>query len=95
MGNWAKPRAARADTAPPAPDATAAAPLLFGIAEHAAILLDQLVVALLQCRIGQQLGISVNTVRNHVHSLMRKLQVANRTDAVATGLRRGLVDLTG
>lgn len=46
-------------------------------------------------RIGQQLGISENTVRNHVHSLMGKLQVANRTDAVATGLRRGLVDLTG
>jgi DNA-binding NarL/FixJ family response regulator len=46
-------------------------------------------------QIGQQLAISENTVRNHVHSLMRKLQVANRTDAVATGLRRGLVDLSG
>ena len=44
-------------------------------------------------QIGQRLAISEHTVRNHVHSVMRKLGVANRTDAVATGLRRGLVDL--
>ncbi|MGB7981176.1 MAG: response regulator transcription factor [Candidatus Nanopelagicales bacterium] len=43
--------------------------------------------------IGLRLGISANTVRNHVHSLMRKLEAANRTDAVATALRRGLVQL--
>jgi DNA-binding NarL/FixJ family response regulator len=44
-------------------------------------------------QIGRQMAISENTVRNHVHAVMRKLHVANRTDAVATGLRRGLVDL--
>ncbi|MCU0263115.1 MAG: response regulator transcription factor [Candidatus Nanopelagicales bacterium] len=44
-------------------------------------------------QIGRQMAISENTVRNHVHAVMRKLNVANRTDAVATGLRRGLVDL--
>ena len=43
--------------------------------------------------IGGRLGISEHTVRNHVHSVTRKLGVANRTDAVASGLRRGLVDL--
>ncbi len=43
--------------------------------------------------IGLRLGISANTVRNHVHSLMNKLEAANRTDAVATALRRGLVAL--
>lgn len=43
--------------------------------------------------IGARLGISANTVRNHVHSLMSKLAAANRTDAVATALRRGLVQL--
>lgn len=43
--------------------------------------------------IGSSLGISEHTVRNHVHSVLRKLGVANRTDAVATALRRGLVDL--
>ena len=43
--------------------------------------------------IAAGLGISEHTVRNHAHSLMRKLGVANRTDAVATAARRGLVDL--
>ncbi len=46
-------------------------------------------------QIGQSLGISQHTVRNHVQSVMRKLDVATRTDAVATGLRTGLVELPG
>ncbi len=46
-------------------------------------------------QIAARLGLSEHTVRNHVHSVTRKLGVANRTDAVATGLRRGLVDLPG
>ncbi len=45
--------------------------------------------------IGTSLGISEHTVRNHVHSVLHKLGVANRTDAVATAVRRGLVDLAG
>lgn len=45
--------------------------------------------------IARRLGISEHTVRNHVHSLLGKLGVANRTDAVATALRRGLLDITG
>lgn len=44
-------------------------------------------------QIAVHLAISEHTVRNHVHSVTRKLGVANRTDAVATGLRRGLVEL--
>ncbi len=44
-------------------------------------------------QIGRSLGISQHTVRNHVQSLMRKLGVSTRTDAVATGLRIGLIDL--
>jgi DNA-binding NarL/FixJ family response regulator len=46
-------------------------------------------------QIAARLGLSEHTVRNHVHAVTRKLGVANRTDAVATGLRRGLVDLPG
>lgn len=44
-------------------------------------------------QIGQDLGISQHTVRNHVQSLMRKLGVSTRTDAVATGMRAGLIDI--
>lgn len=44
--------------------------------------------------IGHQLGISEHTVRNHVRSILAKLGAANRTDAVATAARRGLVDLS-
>lgn len=44
--------------------------------------------------IARRLGISEHTVRNHVHSLLGKLGVANRTDAVTTAMRRGLVELS-
>jgi DNA-binding NarL/FixJ family response regulator len=44
--------------------------------------------------IGHQLGISEHTVRNHMRSILAKLGVANRTDAVATAARRGLLDLS-
>lgn len=35
--------------------------------------------------IGDALGISPYTIKNHVHSLLRKLEAANRTEAVAKG----------
>jgi DNA-binding NarL/FixJ family response regulator len=44
--------------------------------------------------IGARLGISENTVRNHVHAVMAKLGAANRTDAVTIAMRLGLVELT-
>ncbi len=43
--------------------------------------------------VGLRLGISENTVRNHVRSIMSKLGVRTRTDAVATAVRRGLVEI--
>lgn len=43
--------------------------------------------------IGRRLGISQHTVRNHVQSLMRKLGVSTRTDAVATAMRTGLIEM--
>jgi DNA-binding NarL/FixJ family response regulator len=38
-----------------------------------------------------RLYLSVNTVRNHVHSVLRKLGVHSRLEAVAHGIRRGLI----
>jgi DNA-binding NarL/FixJ family response regulator len=43
--------------------------------------------------IGARLGISEHTVRNHVHALLGKLGAGNRTDALTTAVRRGLIDL--
>jgi len=45
--------------------------------------------------IGRALGISENTVRNHVHAILTKLGAANRTDAVALAAQRGIVEMSG
>lgn len=43
--------------------------------------------------IGRQLGISPHTAKFHVASVLQKLGAASRTEAVSTGVRRGLLDL--
>jgi len=43
--------------------------------------------------IARRLGISQHTVKFHAESIFRKLGVTNRVEAVAKGLRRGLVHL--
>ncbi len=41
--------------------------------------------------IGARLGISAHTAKFHVESLLRKLDAANRAEAVREGIRRGLI----
>ena len=41
--------------------------------------------------IARQLGVSRNTVKFHVSSIIQKLGAASRTEAVTLGLKRGLV----
>ena len=43
--------------------------------------------------IGRALGISENTVKNHVNSIIEKLEVSDRTEAATTAIQRGLISL--
>jgi DNA-binding NarL/FixJ family response regulator len=43
--------------------------------------------------IASQLGVSGHTVKFHISSILGKLGVATRTEAVTTGIRRGLIPL--
>jgi len=43
--------------------------------------------------IGSALDISGNTVRNHVNSIIEKLQVSDRTEAATIAIRQGLISL--
>jgi DNA-binding NarL/FixJ family response regulator len=45
-------------------------------------------------QIAGTLDISDNTVRHHVNNIMEKLQVSDRTEAVATALRQGVLSGT-
>jgi DNA-binding CsgD family transcriptional regulator len=50
---------------------------------------------LTNAEIGYALGISAQTVKNHVTSILRKLAVNDRTQAVVTALRRGWLTIDG
>ena len=41
--------------------------------------------------IGRSLGISVETVKEHVQNILRKIAVADRTQAAVWAVRKGLV----
>jgi DNA-binding CsgD family transcriptional regulator len=41
--------------------------------------------------IGQILYISENTVKSHVKSILTKLDAMGRTEAIAAGIKRGLI----
>jgi two-component system NarL family response regulator len=45
--------------------------------------------------VAADLGISENTVKNHVRSILEKLQAKSRAEAVVIGLRQGLTSLPG
>jgi len=42
--------------------------------------------------IGAALDISGNTVRNHVNSIIEKLEVSDRTEAATSAIHRGIID---
>jgi DNA-binding NarL/FixJ family response regulator len=44
--------------------------------------------------IGNALRISGNTVRNHVNSIIEKLEVSDRTEAATTAIQRGIIEIS-
>jgi len=54
-------------------------------------LLDLLGKGLGNRELGQVLGISEDTIKTHLKSLFRKLDVSDRAEAVREGLRRGFI----
>jgi two-component system, NarL family, response regulator len=57
--------------------------------------LHMLVRGLTNKEIGNALDISGNTVRNHVNSIIEKLEVSDRTEAATTAILRGIVEAHG
>lgn len=55
--------------------------------------LQMLARGLTNKEIGSALYISGNTVRNHVNSIIEKLEVSDRTEAATTAIHRGLIEL--
>jgi two-component system nitrate/nitrite response regulator NarL len=72
------------------PSAAAAAPITLSRREHEVLRLISRACS--NREIAIELGISVETVKTHLERLYRRLGVSGRTDAVAKGLRAGLID---
>lgn len=54
-------------------------------------ILEMVVRGLTNKQIGNALGISENTARNHINSIIRKLDVSGRTEAATAAIQQGLV----
>lgn len=55
--------------------------------------LRMLATGLTNKQIGSALDISDNTVRNHVNSIIEKLEVCDRTEAATTAIHRGIIEV--
>ena len=57
-------------------------------------ILGMLAKGLTNKQIGYALSISENTVRNHLKCVMSKLEVSDRTEAVAVAIQQGIIQVT-
>jgi len=86
-------RLAASDAVAQARREAAPEPLVEPLTPREAEVLDLLAEGLSNREIGARLHLTEGTVRNHVSAIIAKLQANDRTHAVVTALRRGLVDL--
>ena len=56
-------------------------------------ILKMVVKGLTNKQIARVLGISSHTVRNHVNSVIEKLDVSDRTEAATTAIQRGIIEI--
>ena len=83
---FARPRAVTRTTDAPGDNVEGAA-----LSNREQQILALLADGLINKQIAARLGISTNTVKTHLELLFDKLGVATRAEAVATGVRRGLL----
>jgi two-component system, NarL family, response regulator len=57
-------------------------------------ILEMLAKGLTNKQIGAVFQISGNTARNHVNSILEKLEAADRTEAVSVAVQQGIIDLS-
>lgn len=67
--------------------------LLDPLTDRETQVLNQMASGLTNRAIAQTINISEHTVKFHISAIFSKLQVSSRTEAVAVGIRRGLVML--
>lgn len=58
-------------------------------------ILEMLAKGLTNKQIANVLTISDNTVRNHVNSIIEKLEVSDRTEAVVVAMQQGILQIAG
>jgi DNA-binding NarL/FixJ family response regulator len=63
------------------------------LSERELQVLDALAIGLSNRQIATQLYISEHTAKFHISSILAKLQVSSRTEAVTKGIRQGLIKL--
>ena len=90
----ARPKPAPGDAWPPAAPLTASAPAP-SLTDREKELLGWVAAGLQSEDVAQKLGISLATVRDHIHSILEKLDVHSKLEAVSLAFRQGWVGPDG
>jgi len=70
------------------------APFISPLTSKETEILDYMALGYLNKQIADVLGVSEQTIKNHVTSILRKLNVNARTQAVVLAIKKGLISIT-